>query len=705
MVHGSHASQRKEGGLTRVLRHALGGLRGAMLPVSLLLAAPAWSAPLEASLPGTEEVVDALLARAMALEAQVAAGAGQVDAALAQERYELGLYHFLVGNHEAAAETFFVLSGRGSLGDPSLQRDAEWYLAESLYQLGYDDMAATTCEQIMSNARHPYREDAVRRVLEVYARSNRPLDFDRVFDREVLRGGVKPSDAILYAVGKSLRIRGERPRARSYLGEVTAEGEWSLRARYMLAAMLVEDGEASWRDAVAGFTTIAEAEPEGRPEDVAVVDLARLALGRLHDRLGDAAAADKAYASVPDDSPYAPDRTRELAWLRIQSGDWRGALDAVESFVGRWPDHPYAAELRVLLGHLQVEVSSWDAASQAYTEVVTTYTPVRDALGALSREPEAPRRLLDAMGGEAAEVEGVPAVALAMLDDSPAVRRALALDGQIRLLDAELKVSEGYVKELSGALGGSRGGAVEALRVDVIELRLGLLARRLDVLASEAEQVTAGPGLTAYQKDAADLRRDVDRLTARTQRVVDQLVGGGPADVDALEREAVAELTRLEGGVEALTRTARELRRASGSDVDMDPLSARVATLHAQAGGMGARLGALAGSLRGMQSTELRRLQDLYTAEAAAVARQRAAFSQNADAQRAVAADVVRGELVRLAGVFGDRVMSADMGLVNVAWSQWVESGEEQKLLSEQRRSVLQELERRYGALAAPLER
>lgn len=695
----------------RVVRSSFGVAWGL---VGALAAGAAHAAPLDDALAPTEAALEALLARAGDIEGRVAAGSGRLDSTMAKDRYELGLYHFLVGDWEASAEVFFVLAGRGTLGDPALQRDAEWYLAESLYQLRYDDMAAVACETIVAYTRHPYREEAVRRLLEVYARADRPLDFDRLFEREVLRGDVKPSDAILYAVGKSLRIRGERGRARSYLDQVSEDGEWSLRARYVLGAMLVEDGPASYRDAVQRFSRIAEADPAGRPEDVAVVDLARLALGRLHDALGDVEKAAAAYLSVPDDSPYAADRTRELVWLRVHAQDWAGARDAAVTFVERFPEHPYAAEQRLLLGHLQVQVAAWDAAATAYGGVVDAYGPVRDALGTLAGSSDAPVRLLDELGRDrpvSAEL-ALPPVAASMLEDSPAVARALELARELERLTAELEASEALVADLRGPLGAaSSGGAVEQLRVDAIVTRSGLLASRLDAVVAEQGWL-AGLTLSAEGRtDLAELTRerdvlarDVERISLRAARVAAALSEGTDRDVDALERDALADLVRLESAVDLLVDRHRGLRRDAGLDVELDPTSARFASLHGRAYDASNRLSALSSGLRGVQVTELERLQGVYRAESAAVAEQRAAIDGAGPTQRGAAAEVVRAELIRLAAVFRERVMSADMGLANVAWSRWVEAQDTQKAASDERRSAVSALEARYDALAAPLE-
>ncbi len=675
------------------------------------VASTAWAAPLDAALEPTEEALALLATRAGTLEAAVSAGSGRVDSIQAQERYELGLYHFLVGNYEASAEVFFVLAGRGTLDSSGLQTDAEWYLAESLFQLAFDDMAAEACELVVAQKTHPYREDAVRRLLEVYARSNRPLDFDRVFEQEILRGSVTPSDAILYAVGKSLRLRGERARARGYLSEVTPTGGWSLRARYMLGAMLVEEGgEAAYREAITLFSGVAATDPATVGEEGAVLDLARLALGRLQEQLGEREAAAEAYLAVPEDSVYAPDRTRELGWLYIHAGSWRPALATAQAFLERWPDHAYAAEQRLLLGHLQVQVGAWDAAEGAYHNVVNTYGPVRTALADLARSEDGSTRLLTGLAADGEGLTEVPPVALDMLRAAPRVRKALSMDGEMTLTSSALSASETLVTELADALGpGGGGGAVEGLRMRALEVRLGLVGRRLDALRAESDWLielgVAAKDAAAANRQREDAQRDLVKLSGRVETAGERFAAGSTVDLDTLEREVGAGLGSVEASVDAATESFRALRAATGMAIDVDPASQRLATLHGRARTTAERLAEAAGALKGLQSTELTRMQSTYAAEAKAVAVHRAAFDELAVVERAAAARLMRDELIALAGRFGERVMGAEMGLMNVAWSQWVESGETEKEISERRRASLMELEARYGALAAPLER
>jgi hypothetical protein len=182
------------------------------------------------------------------------------------------------------------------------------------------------------------------------------------------------------------------------------------------------------------------------------------------------------------------------------------------------------------------------------------------------------------------------------------------------------------------------------------------------------------------------------------------LSGGNARDVGDLEADVLPELVRLEAAVDLLVDRHRGLRRDAGLDVELDPTSARFATLHGRAFDASNRLADVSSGLRGVQVTELERLQAAYRAEASGVAAQRAATDEEGPQQRAAAAAVLRSELVRLAAVFRERVMSADMGLANVAWSRWVESADEQREASDARREALSAIEARYDALAAPLE-
>ena len=95
------------------------------------------------------------------------------------------MYLFLVGDYAMAAEGFFSLVTLAALTDAGLHRDAEWYLAESLFQMGNSSTAEARYLVIAQDDTHPFRDDAVRRLLELYALTGQTEQFALPGDRQL----------------------------------------------------------------------------------------------------------------------------------------------------------------------------------------------------------------------------------------------------------------------------------------------------------------------------------------------------------------------------------------------------------------------------------------------------------------------------------------------------------------------------------------
>ena len=82
------------------------------------------------------------------------------------------------------------------------------------------------------------------------------------------------------------------------------------------------------------------------------------------------------------------------------------------------------------------------------------------------------------------------------------------------------------------------------------------------------------------------------------------------------------------------------------------------------------------------------------------MAKQRRDLGTTSGDAELIAAALVRENFRRLTEVFGESVLGADQGLVNVAWSQWVEVTDERDRVTGERNSVIRDLERRFQFLS-----
>ena len=123
--------------------------------------------------------VEELASDAERIDRSVAPGRGFITSDQAVQRYQDYVFLHLVGEYEQAAEGFYSLVTTVALDDAGLHWDAEWYLAESLYKMGNLRTAEANYRVIVEDTEHPFHDDAVRRLLELYVQ----LEDDAAFEK------------------------------------------------------------------------------------------------------------------------------------------------------------------------------------------------------------------------------------------------------------------------------------------------------------------------------------------------------------------------------------------------------------------------------------------------------------------------------------------------------------------------------------------
>ena len=445
-------------------------------------------------LESAERAIGALQTRATSLERRVAPGQGFINAEQAVQRYQDAVYFYLLSEYERAAESFFALVATGVLGDTGLHRDAEWYLADSLMLMGNNELAEESLLIIAEDDGHPFRSDAVRRLLELYARVGNAEAFDLLFRGEILSGRVKPSELITYSVGKAFHTRGEFQKAREYFQSLGESSEYYARAQYFIGAMLVAEAierpdDARLREALTVFEPLT-VRGVTTDSDRKVLDLSMLALGRIHYELGEFDEAALAYSQVGGDSDYLADKLHEIVWTFIKQEDYQQALRAVEIFLLAYPEHEYAAELKLNQGHLHFQEDEYDSALTRYDEVIAEYAPVRDRIARMVRDGDRRggtfERVAELYNNRYSSSNDLPAYAVSMMMADDEMARAVAVDSELgRQLDV-IRESQVLLDELKLALGEATGlGSFEGIRYELALAMADTLSQHLGVLRAE----------------------------------------------------------------------------------------------------------------------------------------------------------------------------------------------------------------------------
>lgn len=629
--------------------------------------------------------VEDLKVRADSVDAAIEPGHGFLNPAEARLRFKDHLYEYMVGDYAPAAEGFHLLVTLGVLADPGLHRDAEWYLAESLFALGNFDTAEMRYQVIIDDAQHPFHDDAVRRLLELYAESGRTDDFRAAYEKYIVRGAIKPSDLVRYSVGRSFFLQHDYLKAKSHLLEIVAGSPQFARARYLLGAIAVDE-----QDLDQAMIYFGEILPISR-DDVPtrdVYDLALLALGRIEYERGNFGEAGRYYDQISGDSKYLADKLYELVWTYIKQKEWEQARRGAEIFLLAFPEHAYTAQLRVLEGHLYFKQEGFEKALGSYERVVADYDPLREEAIRLQGSPDVdPNALLEAVdtvrrGDVLSDPGTLPVFAYAVVGRQPEVQRAVQLHREVVRQDADVQVSETILGELDQVLSSDSAsiGSFDDARAQGGLLRRGALQARFDLLSLENEWLSEE--LTA--RDRAELGGLHKRLETTSEKLLSDATSTAAApEIDALAREYAAIRSRL--------------------GADAAPVGGELDRLHQVCVAAEAKLAESLGRVDGLEQAELARIRDVVAKEVEKVGAERTDLETLRARNEATGAAVAKLGLRLLEEHFADSVLQADMGIVDVYWARKVQTSDRREAMADRKKDLLDDLKRRFGVIRQKL--
>ncbi len=512
---------------------------------------------------------------------------GFIGAGEARERFENAVYSFLVGDYGRAAKAFFILVESRALTAAELQTDAEWYLAECLFEMGNVALAEEAFQRVIEQGpRHPFFADGVRRQLELYGITGDADKFYALYNAYIVPGRVAPTDAVKYTLAKSFYRQEELARAKGLLLEIGPDSLFFAKARYVLGTVLVVEG--SYDESLSEFEMAADvAIPSSEVQEV--VDLANLALGRLHYELGNFVESSTYYQRIGRDSSYFADALYEIGWTFIKDRDFEQALQSVEIFLLAFPEHRYAPRLKLLKGHLHMKEIAYESALSDFERVIDEYTGVHGDLADMgSRQTLAAewfRALADLEDTDLGELGGggfsnydlhaselptgdsgdpLPRFAVEMLLAEQEVERSLDVYRELKRQEQDIADAKALIRELEDALvGGANSlGSFQKARVDLDSLRADgflVMSEILEIeeawLLNNAEAGDVSSELRELQDRREDLSMELAELQS-DERSEDDRMAAYDEQVRAVQSRAF----RVEQMVRDLQAQAESLR-------------------------------------------------------------------------------------------------------------------------------------------------
>lgn len=448
--------------------------------------------------------------------------------------------------------------------------DATFLLGESLFKagdfLGARNRYRTIIEKADQPSYRPFVQRALGRLIEIAIHTS---DFDGVDEYFARLSRLPPSEVesatnyfrakYLYSIAvrqaEDLALDVDKAKvaaepleqARLAFEAVGERSPYFPQARYFIGVIHVLRGQLG--PAVDAFRRVSRIKATTDAHR-RVVDLAFLAMGRIHYEFNHVEHAIEAYQAVPRTSPLFDTALYEIAWVYIRMGDATRAERALEVLSVAVPDSRHIPDGKLLRGNLLLRAGRFDDASSVFDDVTQQFGPVRDELNALVASRESPeayfqdlvRNNLDTFDAQTF----LPPLALQWASSEGEMGHAMGTLSDLAQARQLTNETESIVMRLRGALaGGDPVNVFRDLRLErerTTALRNRLEKVRADLLAVDAKAVAAvaSPELTAVRQK---------------RREVESKLGGSPKKTEDLQKRAA-------DGVLAYTMLDKELSRA-----------------------------------------------------------------------------------------------------------------------------------------------
>ncbi|NCG17805.1 MAG: tetratricopeptide repeat protein [Rhodobacterales bacterium] len=614
-----------------------------------------------------------LVNRASHLLNQAQSDGTVLDAVDGQLRFEEALFLWMTGEHQRAAEDFWVLAY--ALPNSPLRDEAQWYLAQSLLESGHIDLSLNTLADIDQNSQSSFRHEALMLRLEVLAGQRRAAEFEILFKQLQDEGRLNLTDQLTYVLGRSRYQLGDFEQANASLSSLASTSPFYTRGAYIRGTMKVIDNDL---DAAAEFFLAATEASVNNRLQRRVYDLSLLAMGRLAMEKKDWVTALDWYGRIAGDSDDLSDALHESVWASLQNGDMEGAVHLIELYLLHFPDDAISGRLRVVRGHIWMEARNWTEAVDAYGDVSKDYMDLRTRASELSLN--APQLQGATQSGR---LELLPNWLIAMLIEEPEVRSTLTLNREVQDQAQAITESNEMLAELqivaenTPTLRRHQRILIQmvAARQRVVGQRITLLNVQVIALYSQVQRKQR-QGLSIHKDALLDLQGSLQRMGIPQ----DLTVSGAQSRWDEVAsiNEQVQQIRDTLQGLKNERRRDLRMARVDVSwqrlaDVEQELEQARIQIHQAQA-----KLGEPLLAQLQQESKNLAELSQVHLE-----------IGEKSTALWVHANDLSRKTVDHF---LEESVRDADAGIVDASWAQLLDYQDEHEALSQERARKLAEL-------------
>src|SRR5882724_7097240 len=478
--------------------------------------------------------------------------------------------------------------------------DAIALIGESLYQAQDFYSARPYLEKAVAKKTGTKAEThALQRLIEISLRTGDYEHIDEYLARlqNVSLANVEPS--VPYVRAKYYYFNGKLDEAMNALNVIAPSNPYYLQARYFQATIQVKRGDLAGASITFDSIIKQQALDESGKD---IQDLSRMAIARILYERSQFDKAIEAYASVPRQSKYFADALQEQAWTFIKAKEWQKAYRALDLLLLANPDTPDALHLRLLMGNLNLRMSNFFLASDAFGKVRDEFEPVHRQLQQIIVKSSADPTYFDSLVGKNLDrfdiAAFVPPAAARWVRAEPDVTKMTVLANSMGEMQRDLTDSQKLVERIDKAMKGSgragifpdlaraRTKSVEMLNsaVDIRQKLAGKLRAIIDPTLSAEERKQLD--VIAFQRDGLQRQLTNAPTTDAGVKTHEAAMKAGYGDLDRQASEANVEIQSLDAqlvAVESYYRSSRTEQKIRPEDIQgpIHDLRAAIDELHA----------------------------------------------------------------------------------------------------------------------------
>ncbi len=350
-----------------------------------------------------------------------------------------------------------------------------------------------------------------------------------------------------YAYGRYLLLRGRAQAALEELDAVSPPDApwrtpgknrpWRVRAAYLAATAMVQLGE--WDQAISRFAHITTLRT-GVAGERQIIELSRMAIGRIHHDRSEFEQAMRAYRRVGRDSPFFSEALYETAWTLLRAGQHDRAAQALDLLLVYDADSPLAAEIKQLRGKIKIQARDWQAAEQEFLALRREFSRMAVRLARQLEQNKDASRYFAAVVGEDMQhftmASIMPGLAARVANSLPRAKHAETLARGVGALEQQLFDTRALLARMEEA--------VHARDRAKLFIDLGAHLASLETAAEDLIEIEEALVQRAAESSKSRSTRDLERQRTALRGRVDAPLGAGESsnsvlqDILALDREA-----------------------------------------------------------------------------------------------------------------------------------------------------------------------